>query len=760
MSFHPCPLVFVLLGLVLGLLVPEGDARPALAVALGLAAVISAVAIIRPKRVGVGAVVFAAMAAGASLAATARHDYRTRVLPERLDVSSGPVIIEGEIATDPQLVDDEMRFDVDAVRITSGGVAWPYRGHTRLFVKVNATEPPTAPRRPAKGDAIRAWVELRAPEPARTPGGFDREAWAMREGIHALATCKNERLLQVTRERSSDPSLIDRLRRRLRDSWRHVGDPLNRAVTASMVLGDEGALDAGTREDFRAAGLLHLLVVSGSQVATLIFGLRRVMPLSLRISWPGFALETCVLVTYCVLAGADNSLLRATAMAIAFAASVRIDVSRAGVNGLALAAVFVLAARPLDVSHPGAQMSFAAAWSLITLAGPVALALSVRGIPRLAAEVVAGTLVATLATTPLTLIHFHRLSIVGLPANFLAAPLSGLLLYGSLLTALLDSTFAPAAAIAGDLCDLLAGALRSLAHTAAALDPDWRGPSPSPILWAGLLSLLVMSGWRRRLLPIASLVGALSLSGPVRGDGRLHVWFLDVGQGDSILIETPHGYAAAVDAGPAFDSFDAGERIVGEALWELGYRRLEFLAVTHRHSDHEGGAPFLIRHFKPARVLVNAISETMRPFTPETVSRGVEWTLDGVTFRLLAPDPRWPLPDRDENARSLVMEIRYGTSSFLLLGDASSLAESLINTGGRSFDVVKVAHHGAASASSDSLLKRVHARIAVISVGARNRFSHPNPRVVERWRRTGARVWRTDLNRTLHLTSDGTTLRN
>ena len=759
MSFHPHPLIFVLLGMILGSIVPEGGTAPALAGALALAALISTIAMARPCRVGAGALLWAATAAGASLATTARIDYRTHSLSGPVDLNSGPVVLDGRIATDPRIVDDEMRLEVDAASISVRGVGSPYSGRVRLFVRGNEIEPFAQTRRLLKGDAIRAWVELRAPEPVRTPGGFDQEAWAMRDGIHAFATCKNERLLQVTRQRSSPLTLMDHLRGGLRRSWRHVEDPLSRAVTASMVLGDEGALDRTTRDDFRAAGLLHLLVVSGSQVATLIFGLRRVMPLALRISWPGFAVESFVLVMYCGLAGADNSLLRATAMAIAFAASVRIDLSRAGVNLLAAAAVLILAVRPLDVVDPGAQMSFAAALSLITLAGPVARALASRRVPALAAEIAAGTLVATLATAPLSLIHFHRLSLIALPANLLAAPLAGLLLYASLLTAFLDATFVPGAHITGALCNGLAGALRTLAHEAAGTDPDWRGPSPPIILWVGVLCLLVLSGWRRRALPAACFLAALSLSGPTRGDGRLHLWFLDVGQGDAILIETPRGYAAAVDAGPALEAFDAGERIVGEALWTLGHRRLEFLAVTHRHSDHQGGAPFLIRHFKPGRVLVNEFSEALRPFSPTKIARGAEWTLDGVQFRVLAPDPGWPLPKKDENARSLVIEIQYGANSLLLLGDATSLTEGLVDAGGRRFDVVKVAHHGAVTSSSDNLIQRVQARFAVISVGARNRFSHPNLRVVERWSRAGALVWRTDLDQTLHLTSDGSRVR-
>ncbi len=593
------------------------------------------------------------------------------------------------MASDPRIVEDEMRFDVDATSVVAARVDRAYRGRVRVFLRRSAENASSGAPRIEKGDEIRTWVDLRRPEPVRTPGGFDQLEWAMREGIHAFATCKSERLLHVAKKRATRRTFIDRARDRLKLSWRHVGDPLNRAVTASMVLGDEGALDANTREEFRSAGLLHLLVVSGSQVAALIIGLRRVMPRALKIAWSGCALECIVLMAYCLVAGGEDSIVRATVMAMAFAVAVRVDLHRGGANFLAASALILLVFRPLDALDPGAQMSYAATLALVTFAGALARRLETSRMPGLLSDVAAATLVASLAVAPLTLMHFHRFSLVALPANLLAAPLAVLLLYGSLATALLDAFLAPAASLTGAMCGLVAETLRSLAHHAAVIDPDWRAPSPPFVLVLGLLGL-AGSGWRRVALPAAGLAAALTMSGLPRGDGRLHLWFLDVGQGDSILIETPNGRAAAIDAGPAFERFDAGERVVGEALWEMGHRRLDFLGVTHRHADHEGGAPFLARHFDPGRIYVAGDSPGLRAFQTVTTRRGDGWSVDGVSFRVLGPDSNWLLPGRDENARSLVIEVGYGRTSFLLLGDASVVTESLLDAPNRRYDVVKV----------------------------------------------------------------------
>ena len=755
MPFHPQPLFFVAFGLVAGTLVPLFDVPRSLFVALGLGALLSLWAIIRPGCVPLTALIAAAAAAGAGFAADARSTYQEAVLPTVAARAEGPVVLQGRVISDPRLVDEEMRVDIDAASVMANGASHEYRGRVRVFIRNISPDAPGAAPRVTRGAEIAAWVDLRRTEPVRTPGGFDQLEWAMREGIDAFATCKSERLLRIVARGDTPRGWIDRARDRLRSSWRHVEDPANRAVTASMVLGDEGALDAQTRDDFRAAGLLHLLVVSGSQVAALIIGLRRAMPRSLRIAWTGCAIEGPILLAYCLLAGAGDSIVRATIMALAFAVAVRADLHRGGANFLFASAILLLALRPLDALDPGAQMSFAATFALVTFAGRIARGLETRGVPGLLADVLAATLVASMAVAPLTLLHFHRFSLVALPANLAAAPLAVLLLYASLVTAFLDAVFAPLAPAGGWICGLAAEALRSLAHLAAANDPDWRGPSLPLPLMLGLIGLIGAAGWRRAVLPIAGLSAALTLSAMPAGDGRLHVWFLDVGQGDSVLIETPSGRAAVIDAGPAFEKFDAGERVVGEALWALGHRRVDFLSVTHRHADHEGGAPFLARHFDPGRIYVNGSSSSLRASRPVTVRRGDHWVVDGVSFRVLAPDPAWPLPKGDENARSLVIEVAYGATSFLLMGDASRLTEGLLQVPDRRYDLVKVGHHGASTSSSEDLVRATRPRLAVVSVGSRNRFGHPGEEVVARWARVGALVWRTDLRRTLHVTSDG-----
>ena len=171
--------------------------------------------------------------------------------------------------------------------------------------------------------------------------------------------------------------------------------------------------------------------------------------------------------------------------------------------------------------------------------------------------------------------------------------------------------------------------------------------------------------------------------------------------------------------------------------------------VTHRHSDHEGGASFLVSHFAPQAIHANGPSRAL----PKSVvaKAGDAWEIDGVHFRVLNPGNDL---ERDENERSLVLQVGYGRTEMLLMGDAGTRTESHLSLHD-SYALVKVGHHGAATSSSPRFVAATRPRIAVISVGTRNRFAHPSADVVKRWKTAGSAVWRTDRDATLHLASDG-----
>jgi competence protein ComEC len=249
-------------------------------------------------------------------------------------------------------------------------------------------------------------------------------------------------------------------------------------------------------------------------------------------------------------------------------------------------------------------------------------------------------------------------------------------------------------------------------------------------------------------------------------DGRLHVTFLDVGQGDAIVVRTPNGRTWIVDTGGSYDPrVGVGEAVVGPFLWRDGRPVVRGLVLTHAHPDHVGTVPFLLRAFDVREawegiapvhdagydLMARALAEagTAR----RAVTRGVRASWDGVEVEVLGPRPPARAPWRTRNDDSVVLCVRYGEIALLLTGDVESAGEAALGTP-RVF-ALKVAHHGSRSSSTPELLASAAPRVAVISAGPRNRFGHPHPDVLDRLGRAGALVFRTDRDGAVRLSTDG-----
>jgi competence protein ComEC len=241
---------------------------------------------------------------------------------------------------------------------------------------------------------------------------------------------------------------------------------------------------------------------------------------------------------------------------------------------------------------------------------------------------------------------------------------------------------------------------------------------------------------------------------------------LDVGQGDSIVLRGPSGRVWVVDAGPAWEGgTDVGDAVVAPYLRRRGVRRLDRLLITHAHPDHGGGAPSLVRGFTTGEVWegpaprAEAASRRLEQafaaagVARRTVVRGMRDRWDGVEVEVLWP-PRLPRPPwKVRNDDSVVLALRLGDTTLLLAGDLEREGEAAVRPPAAA--ALKVAHHGSRSSSTAAFLAAVSPRVAVISTGFRNRYGHPHAEVLDRYRRLGIRLYRTDADGTIELATDG-----
>jgi competence protein ComEC len=577
------------------------------------------------------------------------------------------------------------------------------------------------------------------------------------------------------------------------------GMPAREAELArGFVLGEDERIDAATVEDFRRAGLSHLLAVSGQNVALLALLAMPLlaalgMPLRTRLVW-----ILAAIVIYVPLAGAGPSILRAGVMGGLSLLATLAGRRSSRLYALALAAAVTLAVDPRIGADVGWQLSFAAVLGILALATPLRTAISAwigaRGWRAALAEGMAMTIAATLSTAPLIAFHFGTISTTTLLANLLALPAVAPAMWLGMLAAVagqvpgfpvsaLNAIDAPLLAYIAQIaawCGRPSWAYLRLQIGIAGLVVSYLALAAAAICVPILLRRRRVASLRRRRAPrsgglvLSALnrpsarrwigaIGALGLvavaslwsSGGGGADAAspnsgLRVSFLDVGQGDAILLQPAGAPAVLVDGGPPGDGLAA-------KLRAADVRRLAVAVVSHEQSDHAGGIEELLGHYPVAELAYARLSRRLRG---EAEVAGVEPVrlAAGSTLRSgrLRVEVLWPprdllavpLAGADPNTQAMILLARWRRFSILLTADAEAEAVP-IDPG--PVDVLKVAHHGSDDAGLGSLLDRIAPKLAVISVGADNSYGHPTAGTLATLADHGVRTLRTDRDGTVVL---------
>lgn len=418
---------------------------------------------------------------------------------------------------------------------------------------------------------------------------------------------------------------------------------------------------------------------------------------------------------------------------------------------------------------------------------------------------------------PLMIVYFHRVSIASLLLNIFVGVLMAVLALTALVAVLVAQV---STTLGGLLVGLVEKTNWLMTHSVDPLSvvglasirlPHYSGLAAgtyavyfillaalvgSMSKWNPLRSHAASTGLNRRMVGTAAIglavtllivvVHPLSAAPP---DGRLRVEFLDVGQGDSALLTTPDGTTILIDGGgqpnfswanndgdgePVFerDTRSIGERVVSQYLWSRGLDRVDYLIATHADADHIDGLNDIARNFKVRGAIVARAPANDSQFAKfaqtllnarvpmEIVGAGDVIQLGNVLIDVLWPRPTQSADSPSRNNDSLVLRVRFGEKSFLFTADIEKEAEAaLVKTGvGLKTDVVKVAHHGSKTSSTDQFVAAAQPALAVISVGRHSIFGHPHREVVERWRASGAQVITTGEKGTISVVTDGRTL--
>lgn len=694
----------------------------------------------------------------------------------------GPDIhVTGRVASLPQTGAQGVRFVLAVETAQSADRGVPVVLPRRLLLSWylqpgSAADGRLAPDLQA-GDRWQLTVRLRRPHGAANPHGFDRERWLWEQGVGATGSVRTSARAGVPRRLdASGLHPVQAARQWVRDRiLQRVDDARQAGVLAALVVGDQSAIDRADWALFRATGISHLVSISGLHItvfawlATLAVGavwrqLAFVRPqVLLAVSapvaagWGGLGLAGA----YAVFSGGGVPAQR-TVLMLALMVGLRLAGRRWPWPLVWLAAmVAVLLLDPWALLQPGFWLSFVAVGVLFAadplrpteVAGPAPYQALVQRVLRLLRE----QAIVTVALAPLSLLLFGQFSLAGLLANLLAIPwVTFVITPLALLGVLVPGLWELAAWAVGGLITWL----------------QWLGEGPWAVWQRPVapwpLALLAVPGGVLLVLRLPPVVRAAGLMlawpllvwTPQRPPvGQFELLAMDVGQGSAVLVRTA-SHSLLYDTGPRYSpDSDAGDLLVNPLLRALG-ESPDKVVVSHRDSDHAGGAASVQAAFPQARWLGSMPGPLM-----ERCLAGQRWAWDGVEFDILHPQAQHYGPDGQgrltSNAMSCVLRIRAGGQAALLAGDLDAEQETRLALSQPDLraDVLLAPHHGSLTSSSPVLLNTLRPRSVLVQAGYRNRFGHPAPDVLARyeargiqWRATpecGAITWRSQVPQAL-----------
>lgn len=680
-------------------------------------------------------------AGGAALATSARVAAADGSPLAALARDRATVSVELVVGDDPRALrsgPDRVSVATRAVLVTSAGRTWSVRDRLLVLAPAQGWQGLLPSQRlhasgrlspPLRDDLMVAVLSVRGPpREVAAPSAAQRAAGSIRAGL---------------RDASG------------------VLPPGPRGLLPGLVLGDTSGLDPALAEDFRTAGLTHLLAVSGTN-CTIVTG---AVLLLLRLLTAGPRTSAVVagiaLVGFVVLARPSPSVLRAAVMggiALLALATGRTRTALPALGGAVL--ILVLASPPL-ARDPGFALSVLATLGLLLLAPGWSARLRRRGVPAGVAEALVVPVAAALTTAPVVAALSGGVSLVSIPANLVAAPAVAPATVLGVLAAVVSPVSGTAAEWLVRLAGLPVRWLTRVGETAADVPGatvGWPGGVPGGLALAGatIAGAFLLRHRAGRRVVLAAAVGAVVVAVPVRfvAPGWPPAgWLLvacDVGQGDALAVAAGPGAAVVVDAGPE-------PALVDGCLRRLGVRSVPLLVVSHLHADHVDGIEGVVCGREVAEIDVGPDREPAggwaavlraadRAGTPvRTVAPGERREVAGVSIEVLAPLRTFQGSRSDANNDSVVLRVRAGGRTFLLTGDVEVEAQEALVAAGVDLraDVLKVPHHGSAYQFAP-FLAAVRASAGIVSAGAGNDYGHPSPLLLTELARLGTTVVRTD----------------
>ncbi len=719
--------------------------------------------------------------------------FRASFLPSTSQIAAynetGGLTITGRVTAEPDVRDDITLLRVRAVTVEQAGQMLPTRGD--VLVRAPATTPADY------GDTVRATGQL------TTPGVYDNFSYTDYLAQRGVFSVLRDTAVEVVEPGRGNP-LFNWLLQQKASAAQTINQAMPEPMAGLLVgilLGNERGISPELQADFAATGAAHIIAISGFNMVILAGVVESLLSQSPLRGQTAAFIALAVICVYTVFVGANAAVVRAAFMTGVLVVGRALDRKTYVPASLALVALGMSLINPRVLWDVSFQLSFFATLGLALFADPFTHAFNAllertlppnlsTGISGFLSEPVIVTLAALVPTLPLTALYFNRVSLVQIPVNLLIVPVQAAVLVSGILATLVNIVAPPVAQIIYwfDMALLWwsVAVVRFFADLPFAEVEFYAGSEPIVLFFLALIGgavgyatqpdwLLALARFARTRAVFNTLmllgvvaVGLNIASLRAQPDGDLHVWLLDVGHSNGVLIQTPGGAQVLIDGGrfPSRLLTQVGDRM------PFHDRHIDVIAITQPDEFQYGALPALLRRYDAGAVLTHGqpnlsaayaeLQTALAPFDVVTVTAGYTVQFDdGVLLEVLGPQ-QTPELTNSLDRFTMVLRLTYGETAFLFTSDLSAAGQTDLLDAGHDpvAQVLQLPQHGTTRALDEAFLERVQPQVVLLQADAANRRGDPDPDVITLLQdyRADLPLFRTDENGVIHIRADGETL--
>ena len=532
-----------------------------------------------------------------------------------------------------------------------------------------------------------------------------------------------------------------------------------------MIIGDTSYISDKIQNDFKNCGITHLLAVSGSNIAYVLilckFLFEKIFGRNI-----SNVLSICFIFIFMILSGASASVVRAVIMAISIIVAELLSQKPNTFASLAFSAIIILMYNPLIICDVGFILSYTGTIGILLFSEKInkylnykLINLGCNSLKEIFVETLSVTLSAQMIVAPIILYYFNTFSVVSIIVNMMVVPITGFITIIGIIMYVASILFMPLAKIISYGVYFLISIIIFISNFFSKIPySNILLPTPSIVIISLYYFIITYvynkKSWNeyKYIKTVIFLIIFILIGYQLLPYNHIKVNMIDVGQGDCIFIETEHKKKILIDTGGSENSdYDVGEKIVVPYLLDRGKTDIDYIFISHFHEDHAEGILSIIDQLNVSKVIINR-QTTETDLYLNLISKidkskiiiideNDKIEIDGVTFNILLSNEEMD----NLNNTSVIMKMIYGECSILFTGDAESELEYLAKNNVKS-QILKVAHHGSNTSTTDDFLDKVSPKIALISVGKNNKFGHPKKEIIEKLQNRNIQIYRTDIN--------------